>query len=72
MMRYTCEVIFYDPNRLDYNHRELLKIDMPESTYNVVKEECFKILSEKDIDLPKEYVSIYYNLLKQERLWKSF
>lgn len=66
--KYVCEVVFSDPIDSLFNHKTILEMILPESTYGVVKEECFKRLSEKEFDFPKEWCKIEYSLISEERL----
>ena len=67
-IKYVCEVVFSDPNNSLFNHKTIVEMILPESTYGVVKEECFKRLSGKVFDIPKEWYKIDYSLISEERL----
>ncbi|APC44375.1 hypothetical protein [Pseudoalteromonas phage PH357] len=67
-IKYICEVVFSDPTDSLFNHKTTLEMILPESTYGVVKEECFKRLSGKEFDFPKEWCKIEYSLISEERL----
>ena len=68
MIKYTCEVLFCDPFDEVFNHKEIVEMIIPESTYSVVKDKCFKVLSNKVLDIPREYVSINFSIIGEDRL----
>lgn len=67
-VRYTCEITFSDPLYNLFNHKEVIVLELPESTYGNVKKECYRKLSESNLDIPKEYCKINYMLVNEERL----
>lgn len=68
MIRYTVQFTFSDPSDTLCNHKEILELTLPESTYVVVKKNSFEYLSNKKIDIPKEYTNIQFEIIHEERL----
>lgn len=68
MIKYNVQFTFSDPFDTLFNHKEILQLTLPESTYVVVKKNSFESLSNKKIDLPKEYTNIQFEIIHEERL----
>ena len=67
-VKYTCEVVFSHPRYEILSHKEVITLELPESTYGNVKKECYRKLSGLNLDIPKEYCKISYMLVNEERL----
>lgn len=68
MIKYTVQFTFINPFDTLFNHKEVIELILPESTYVVVKKNSFEYLSNKKIDIPKEYTNIQFEIIHEERL----
>ena len=65
-INYQCAFTFSDPNNPLFNHKEVINIILPVSTYTTVKEYAFKEMSKLKVDIPKEYSKIDFEIIDVE------